>query len=306
MQQDKTFIDDIKFQVKHGGIHVKLIFFNVLVFLVIGLFSVIGRLSDSGIISSLLNDIFALQTDFSEFIYKPWGLFTSIFSHFGIFHLALNMLMLFFVGKIFIHYLGSNRLLALYFVGGIFGGILEIIAHVAIPSIASQAQLAVGASGSIMAIFIGIAFYKPNLPVSLFGLIQIKLLYIGIVYLAIDILSLGLNDGTAHFAHLGGAIAGIIASQNANSPSNLIYKVEKLILKINYYFGNLKNSKLKYSKNKNFDPILDRKKKSDEEFNYENKLKQEKTNVILDKISKSGYESLSKTEKEFLFQQSNK
>jgi membrane associated rhomboid family serine protease len=299
MQTEKSFLEELKYHYKFGGMFLKLIFINVIFFMVIGLFSVIGRLIGNESIINLLNSIFTLQTDFSGFLQKPWGLITSIFSHFGVFHILLNMLMLYFAGRMFEHYLGSKRLVAIYVLGGITGGLFEILAHSILPTMANQSVIVVGASGSIMAIFIGLAFYKPNLLISLFGLFEFKIIYIGLIYLLLDLFSLGLDDGTAHFAHLGGAIIGVIASQKANSYQNFVFKFEKILFKFFSIF-----SKKKFNSKNNVSSYHQARKKTDEEYNFDAKQRQELTNKILDKISKSGYESLTKKEKEFLFKQS--
>jgi membrane associated rhomboid family serine protease len=299
MQSDRNFLEELKHQFSYGGMHVKLIFANVIVFLIIGILTLFARLIDLQELQSFAEAVFTLNTGFLDFLKQPWGLITSIFAHFQIFHILLNMLMLYFAGRIFEHYLGSKRLLAIYILGGITGGLFEILAHSLVPSMASEKVVIVGASGSIMAIFIGLAFYKPNLPVSLFGLVEFKIIYLGLIYLAIDLFSLGLNDGTAHFAHLGGAVIGVVASQQANSSQNFVYRFEKFLYRIINFFTNFK-----MSSNKRSSSHSTRIKKTDEDYNMEAKQKQEQTNKILDKISKSGYESLSKAEKEFLFKQS--
>ncbi len=299
MQTDRNFIDEIKHQYKFGGMHIKLIFINVLTFLFIGLFTVLARLSSNDSLNFLMDEIFTLQTDFLPFLQKPWGLVTSIFAHFEIMHILFNMLMLYFAGKLFEHFFGAKRLLAIYILGGIVGGLFEILAHSLVPSMANESAVIVGASGSIMAIFIGLAFYKPNLPVSVFGLFEFKIIYLGLIYLVFDIFSLGINDGTAHFAHLGGAIIGVIASQQANSSANFVFRFEQFLYKLFNLFSTFNFKAKKKTTFQNKRP------KTDEEFNVEKKNRQEQINKILDKIAKSGYESLSKSEKEFLFKQSS-
>jgi membrane associated rhomboid family serine protease len=296
MQSDRSFFEELKYRYTYGGMHMKLIFINALVFLAVGILLVIARLLGiNGIgIPALLTDIFALQADFAGLLFKPWGLFTSIFAHFQFFHFLFNMLVLFFVGKLYEDFFGSKRLLSTYLLGGIAGGLFEILAHELFPGLANQAVVVVGASGSIMAIFVGLAFYRPNLEVRLFGIVPVKLILLAGLYLLYDILSLGANDNTAHFAHVGGALLGILAIQNPHSSSNFMYKIE-------VFFSNLfktrpKKTKLKAEKGGRF--------KSDEQFNVEKKARQEKIDAILDKISKSGYESLTKAEKEMLFNQS--
>lgn len=299
--QNRNFKAELKNQFQYGGMHIKLIFINLFVFLFIGLISVLARIFMIPELEDFLNTMFSLQSNFSEFIIKPWGLITSIFAHFGFMHVLFNMLMLYFVGKLFESFFGEKRLLAIYLLGGITGGCFEILAHSFVPSLADQSVVIVGASGSIMAIFIGLAFYKPNLVVSLFGVFDLKIIYLALIYILYDFLSLGLNDGTAHFAHLGGAIIGILAAQNTTKSSNFIFKFEQLIYKFFSIFKKYSDKKSTFN-NSNKSNV---KFKSDEDFNLEKKNKQAKTDQILEKISKSGYESLSKAEKEFLFKQSN-
>jgi membrane associated rhomboid family serine protease len=295
MQTDRTFIDEIKYRFNYGGMHIKLIFVNLAVFLFIGILLVISRLMGMNglIIQAYLSDIFALQADFEGLLFKPWGIVTSIFSHFGLFHFLFNMIFLYFAGKMLEDFFGSKRLLSTYIVGGIAGGLFEVLAHEIFPGLATQTSVVVGASGSIMAIFMGLAFYRPNLEVRLFGLFPVKLILLAGLYLVYDILSLGANDGTAHFAHVGGAVVGIFSVQNPHSASNFLFKLEQ-------FFGNLfkkrTKSHLKSERGGTF--------KSDYDYNQEKKNRQEKIDAILDKISKSGYESLTKAEKEMLFNQS--
>lgn len=301
MQNDRNFIDELKYQYKHGGMHIKLIFVNALVFIVIGILSTIAKLSETeGNIQYVLEQIFTLRTTFYDFILKPWGILTSIFAHFGFMHLLLNMIMLYFAGRVFEQFFSSKRLLAIYFLGGISGGIFEILAHELIPSMSIQPTIIVGASGSIMAIFIGLAFYKPTIPINLFGLFQFPIIYLGLAYLLYDVLSLGANDGTAHFAHLGGAVIGVLASQKPFQQHNLVFRFERFLDRIITFFSTIKQ---KQSKPK-FKYDVNVRNMKDEDFILEKKRKQEQVNQILDKISRSGYESLTKAEKDFLFKQS--
>lgn len=298
MQNDRNFLDELKYQYRFGGMHVKLIFLNVVFFLLISIFLVIARLSNLVELKLIVQNIFSLSTDFGQFLYKPWGIITSIFSHFGILHLFFNMLMLYFSGKMFQQFFSSNRLLAVYILAGLLGGVVEILAHTFLPGLAKLGEVVVGASGSIMGIFIALAFYKPKMPISLFGQFQFPIIYLGLFFLVFNFISLGLNDGTAHFAHLGGAVIGIIASQNPHSKNNIVYRFEIVLMKFLNFFRTFSFSSNKSTQN-------NVRLMKDEDFNLDKKKRQEKVDLILDKISKSGYESLSKAEKEFLFNQSN-
>jgi len=192
----------------------------------------------------------------------------------------------------------AKRLWYTYLFGGIAGGMLEIIAHAIFPALQNSQIVIVGASGSIMAIFMALAFYRPNLNVMLFGLFPVRLIFLALFFLLSDLISLGMNDGVAHFAHLGGAIFGAISIRNLSSRSNMMNKIQRwgdsLISSIKAIF----KPSSKQTKRSNT------RMKTDEEYNMEKKSKQEKIDQILDKISKSGYESLTRQEKDFLFNQS--
>ena len=292
MLQNKNFIEEIKFQIRHGKMTNKLIIINVGVFVLIQLLMAIQRLKGSTDVS-LINNIFGLDT--SGFLMRPWGLITSIFSHFDLWHLLFNMLFLYFAGKFFETIFDQKRLLATYLIGGIIGGLVELLAHYIFFHNSSNTPFVVGASGSIMAIFAAIAFYSPNTKVMLFGVLPIRLFILAVFFLLKDIIGIGHEDGIAHFAHIGGAILGVISVQNTYSQRNIITFTLKLFKNLSAInFGTKKKT------GKTF------RAKSDATYNYEKKMKQEKTDVILDKIAKSGYESLNKAEKDFLFNQSNK
>ncbi len=295
MQNDHNLIEDLKYHYKHGGMHMKLIFINAAVFLLIGILTVLGKLSGNN--ASYLESIFALEANFNGLLYKPWGLFTSIFAHFGFLHFLFNMMFLYFSGKMLESFFGPKRLLYIYIFGGIAGGLFEIIAHEIFPTLVSQVTVVVGASGSIMAIFIALAFYRPNIQVNLFGVLPVRLIILALAYMAYDLFSLANNDGTAHFAHVGGAFFGIISINNPQSSQHFLKRIE---LFMDGFFNKLKS----FFGPKKPKMTVKRGGKTDYEFNAEKKVKQEKTDAILDKISKSGYESLTKAEKDFLFNQS--
>lgn len=303
MNNNQTFIDVLKQQYKYGGITNKLIAWNLIIYIVLGFSQMITTLSNQpNILNDLLYQNFTLSTSFSDFITKPWTLITSIFAHFSFMHILSNMLMLYFSGKAFEQIFEEKRLLSTYILGGIFGGVFEIISHASFPVFASFPSVVVGASGSVMAIFTAIAFHRPNLEIKLFGLISMRIIFLALIFIVLDLLSLGAKDGTAHFAHLGGIVLGFISIQNLYSKKNIISMFSKFLEK---FFNLLKGngnfkSKMKVSKSSSRTSQF----KTDEDYNLEAKERQEKIDKILDKISKSGYESLTKAEKDFLFRQS--
>lgn len=300
--QERTFIEELKYQYKHGGMHIRLVFINTIVFLVIGIALVVMRLSklhDSGI-GDLLEGMFTLKTDLPEFIKHPWGLFTSMFAHFEFVHFLFNMIFLFFSGMMFLQFFTSRRLLHVYIWGGIAGGLFEILAHLIFPGLENGAVV-VGASASITALFITLAFYRPSLRVNVFGLFPIPLMVIAGLFLISDLVGLGQPDGVAHFAHIGGALVGMLSVQNINSSTNVMNMSERFTQWISTGFSRLIRPQQKLRVEKGGRAV-----KSDEEYAVEAKERQKRIDAILDKISKSGYESLTKAEKEFLFSQSKK
>jgi membrane associated rhomboid family serine protease len=305
MQTERTFLDDLKYQFKHGNMAIRLIFINVIVFLAIRIVDVFVELSSStgsSFMSDFVNPIFALQTDAYGFITHPWGLFTSMFTHYDFLHLAFNMIFLYFAGKLFEQLFDQRRLLYTYLLGGIFGGILEIIAHAVFPKLQMSSDFVIGASGSIMSIFVAIAFYRPNLKVNLFGILPVRIIILAGLYILSDILGLGNADGTAHFAHIGGAILGMLSVQNLHSSSNIVLQAEKIGIWLKSLFKRSSQPRMKVKKGGQSAG----RPKTDEQYVAEAKERQDTIDKILDKISKSGYESLTKKEKEFLFNQSKK
>jgi membrane associated rhomboid family serine protease len=306
MQTQRSFLDELKFQYKVGGMHIRLIFVNVVIFFIIATTAMIERLyqtpaSEGTPVLDILKDIFALRTDLSQLIYKPWGLFTSIFSHFSLIHCFVNMMMLFFAGRMFLQFFSGRRLLHTYIIAGIAGGLVEILASLAFPAMEDSHGLIVGASGSIMGLFTALFVYRPGMQINVFS-VQVPFFIVPLFFLISDFINLGANDGTAHFAHLGGALIGWISMVNLHSSSNIINFSETMGQRFLAFFSRLFKPRQRMRVERGGGRTV----KTDEQYNVEAKERQRKIDAILDKISKSGYESLSKSEKEFLFSQSKK
>lgn len=307
MQTENNFFQEIKHQYTYGGMTIKLIFINLIVFLLISILEVFSRLigsSVSVILSGITENVFVLKTDYWALFTHPWTLFTSIFAHYDFWHFLWNMVFLYFSGKMFEQFFDQKRMFYTYLLGGIFGGLFEILANVIFPNYTSGAVI--GASGAVMAVLISLAFHKPQLQVALFGMFNLRLIYFALFFILKDLLSLGMNDGVAHFAHLGGIVLGMLSIKNLYNSSNIINASQRIGDKIVHFiriiFKPSRTPKMKVNKSGGArTPQF----KTDEQFNLEKKERQQKTDIILDKISKSGYESLTKAEKDFLFRQSN-
>ena len=293
--QGRNFIEELKHQLRAGTMTNRLIIVNVCVFLGILLlkkslllFNIDPLMSDAWI-----HHLLDLNSAFPAFIRAPWGLLTSIFTHEQFGHLLFNMLFLYFSGRFFEQYFSRKKLWLTYLFGGIAGGLLELLANNLFPALQGTNVVILGASGSIMAIFTALAFYQPNLQVSLFGVFPIRIYFLALFFLFKDLINLGTDDQIAHFAHLGGALFGLLSIQNLHSSKNILTKLDGFFSRFTSIFTREKKVKTSRSRFK-----------TDEEFNSEKRQKQVKMDQILDKISKSGYDSLSKAEKDFLFNQS--
>jgi membrane associated rhomboid family serine protease len=292
MQQKRNLFEELKFQLKSGTMTNKLVIVNICVFLLIHLLFALEKIIGVSFISSLIQKTFTLDATLIGALSMPWGFITSIFAHFDLMHIFSNLIFLYFAGNLFERYFNSRMLLLTYLFGGLAGGLGEVISTTLL--FPNEYHTVLGASGSVMAIFAALAFYSPNTKVFLFGVLPVRLFVLALFFLANDLIGIGnANDHIAHFAHLGGALFGFLAMQNLNSSKNILTKIDELSKRIRETFKRIGKAKPKK-----------RRTKSDEEYNYEKKNKQDQTDLILDKISKSGYDSLSKKEKDFLFNQS--
>ena len=275
-----NFLDNLKREFGIANMLNKLIYINVFSFLVLNIFSVIFSLLLIDI--SSIKELLMLPSRTEEVIKKPWSLISYMFIHDNFIHLLFNLIWLHFGGKLFLQYLNQKQLLYTYILGGLFGGILFIIAFNNLPALIpySENAKALGASASVLAIFFAIATYIPNFQVSIPFIGFIKLKHIALIYIILDFLSIPNGNAGGHIAHLGGAIFGF-------------FYVKQFIQKS---AKNKKNQFLSYLKNIfNFQ-------KSKNKKNY----KMKEIDLILEKISKSGYNSLTKIEKELLFKSSKK
>lgn len=304
-----------KDQFLNGSLLMKLIFINAAIYLlinVVALFALWFGSTDflvyyqDGSYTSKLTFWLAASSSFVETIKHPWSVITYMFLHERFWHLIFNMVFLYFSGRIFVQYLGERRLLTTYIFGGLAGLLLYMIAYNVIPYFNSPSGIPIlGASASVMAIFIAIAAYQPSLPVLLPFLGQVKLKYIGIFYLVMDFASIqgGENVG-GHIAHLGGALFGFWAITQFRKGKDVFYDLMPLVNSVGALFKSKSKLKVKYRKSNKASGRA--RFTSDEEYNFSKKKDQERIDEILDKISKSGYDSLSKKDKDFLFKQSSK
>jgi len=251
------------------------------------------------LVTEWIMNSFAVPANTEVLMVKPWTLFTYMFLHTDFMHILFNMLWLWWFGVIFIQYLSQRQLLGTYIFGGLLGALLYIAAFNFFPvfELARVSSVALGASASVLAIVVAIAFYVPDFTVNLLFLGQIKIKYIALFTIFIDLLMLSSGNAGGHIAHIGGALWGFAYAKMlpGNDPTRIF----------NVFFGKKLNF-LKKTGKKNFKVHQGGRTTTDEEYNRYKILKQQKIDSILDKISRSGYDSLTKEEKELLFSSSQK
>lgn len=287
----------------------KIILINISIWLIIALIRNLAFLFSSpeaGIsglykhyLTEYLLSFLALPANVNVFLAKPWTIFSYMFLHFDFLHILFNMLWLYWFGAIFVQYLTQRQFLATYIFGGIVGGLLYMLAYNVFPvfDIVRGNALALGASASVLAIVVAISFYVPNYTINLFIIGPVKIKYIALITILMDLLMINSGNAGGHIAHLGGAIWGFsyVKMLPHFDPSKLF----KL-------FSDESFRKFQETRRQKFKVHHGRKAVSDEEYNLQKKERQQRIDKILDKISQSGYNSLTKEEKELLFSSSNK
>ena len=296
-----NIIDEIKQSFNKGNYLTRLIYINAGVFLVVKLLSVIFTLLG---ISNIWISYLELPAFLQTLLKQPWSIITYMFMHHDFIHLIFNLLTLYWFGKMFIGYFSQKQLVGLYFLGGIGGALFYILAYNFVPSLSSHLFLSylIGASASVMAIIFALVRYIPDEEVHLALIGPVKLKYLGIAMLVLDVIGTTSINAGGSIAHIGGAVTGYFFAQLIiNSGKDITEPINRVIGWVNDLFK--QNKKPKFTAHRNTS-------KTDEEWNMENKNRKRENNEeidrILEKIKKSGYANLSDEEKKRLFDLSNK
>lgn len=289
------FISKIKYNFKQGSILSKLIYINVGLFLIVRLLAVAFTLFNMNADTVL----FWLQVPSSpiQLLYRPWTLLTYMFTHFDFLHIIFNMLWLYWFGGLFLNFFSERQLGGLYVIGGLAGALLYIVSYNFFPyfsNVAAHSTL-MGASASVMAIVFAVSFYKKDMEISLLLIGRIKLIYLALFTLGIDLLAITSDNAGGHIAHIGGALSGILYASQYIKGKDLTTPFNKFI----DFVVNLMRRKPRMK-------VTHRRTENDWEFNARKHQEQEVIDRILDKLKRSGYESLSDNEKKQLFDASKK
>jgi membrane associated rhomboid family serine protease len=289
--------DEIKLTFRNGSNLTRLIYINIAVFVLLTIVAVIGFLLNDTFISGKALDLFSVPASFNALILRPWTLITYMFAHKDIWHILFNMLWLYWFGRIFLEYLDGRKLVAVYLLGGICGALVYILSFNIFPVFTGIVadSVAIGASASVMAVVISIAAYVPDYTMNLLLLGRIKMKYMALaIFILTSILDFSVNSG-GKLAHIGGAFFGYFYIMNLRHGHDIGKGINRIIDFFATLFKPRKKLRVTH-------------KKVPDEFEY-NKIKaehQKRINRILDKISKGGYDSLTREEKETLFKESQK
>ena len=280
-----SFVDNLKYKYARLNVLEKIIAFNVLIFLVATLLKPLVR--------PLLKWL-ELKSDFYDTLLQPWSILSYAFLHYDFFHLLFNMLWLYFIGRLFLNLFSIKTALNVYFLGAITGGLFFLVGYNVFPQLFATSAYLVGASAAVRALMIFLCAYTPNQEVRFFTF-NIKLQYIGIALVVIDVIGVLGDNAGGNLAHLGGAFLGYIYATQLTKGNDIGSGWEKFMDSITSLFSKSKKSNMKtvYRSKSS--------KQSKAKTNDNDLSKQKRIDIILDKISKSGYDSLTKAEKDFLF-----
>ncbi|RDV17110.1 rhomboid family intramembrane serine protease [Pontibacter diazotrophicus] len=302
-----SILEDIKYNFRQSSNTLKqLILINVIVFVVLIVLRTILVLTGGSGVYDLIMRYLALNSYPLTFITRPWTLITYFFTHEGFLHIIFNMLNLYWFGQIVREYLGEKKLLSLYVLGGLAGGILYLLCYNFIPYFADRAaySMMIGASASVLAVVVGAAVLLPNYAFNLILIGPIKIKYIAAFLVLLSISGAVGDNAGGNIAHIGGAILGwafIKQLQRGNDMGRPIHAV------IGFFSGLFKRRpNLKVTHRRSTTASSTPTNGSKSAFGQPGKPSQNEIDRILDKISSSGYESLSKDEKQKLFQASQK
>lgn len=284
------FITDLKRSFQGGNVLSKLIFINVGLFVLIRLLSVLFLLFNIQDIPFLF--YLQLPASCGALLSRPWTLVTYMFTHYEFLHILFNMLWLYWFGGLFLTFFNERQLGGLYLLGGLAGAIFFVLCYNIFPYFLDMVDFSylIGASASVMAIVFAISFYRKDMEVNLLLIGRIKLIYLAIFTLVIDLLAITSDNAGGHIAHVGGALFGIWFASRMRVGKDLTAPMNRLVDRFVNLFKRKPKMKVTY-------------KRAETDYEYNARKRQEEADLddILDKLKRSGYQSLSAEEKKRLF-----
>jgi membrane associated rhomboid family serine protease len=283
-----SIIEDIKLQYKIGGVANKMIYWNVGIYL---LSIILFYQFKTGVFE--YPNWLAVSSNPDVLVTRPWTLLTYAFFHYGFLHIFFNMMVLNFTSRLFLTFFTQKQYLGLYFLSAIFASIIFVLSFYLL----GKSSLMVGASAAIMALLVASTTYQPLMEVRLLLIGNVKLWHITAVILILDLMQIQLDNIGGHIAHLSGAFFGFLYIKLLQNGTDLSVIVTNTI----NFFSTIFDKKQK-TPFKKVHKTSQRKTPIRESKVVIKDKSQQQIDEILDKISQSGYDSLTKEEKEFLFQ----
>ncbi|KAA6340460.1 hypothetical protein EZS27_011681 [termite gut metagenome] len=296
------FIIKLKEAFQKGNISFRLIYVNVAVFLITALIAVFFQLFNKNVAGAF--SFLELPASFTQLGERLWALITYMFMHADFLHLLFNMLWLYWFGMLFLYFFSAKHLRGLYLLGGMFGGLLYMLCYNVFPYFRPMVEYSamVGASASVLAVVVAVAYREPDYRVSLLFIGSIRLKYMALVVVLSDLLFITSGNAGGHIAHLGGALAGLCFAVGLNKGIDITGWINKLLDVASLLFHKTTwQRKRKPSMKVHYNPKM-----KDHEYNANKKKHSDKVDTILDKLKKSGYESLNAEEKQTLFDASKR
>lgn len=304
----QSIVEDIKNQFRYGSMVIQLILVNILVYVADNVLQLLFLLVNKGYLYDNFAQWFMVSAALEKLVWKPWSVITYMFLHANLWHLGFNMYALYVFGQIIVNYLGNRKILPIFILGGIVGALTCVLLFNLIPALQSNLYTPMlGASAGVMAIVLAAATLQPEHELNLIFLGPVRIKYIALFFILLDLTTITKSNPGGHIAHLGGAVFGYFfirqlqEGRDWSLPFNRM--AEKVVIFVRGLFAknnmrahttyNTGNTNTRYTQNK-----------TGGRAPGASGSNQEKLDAILDKIAQSGYESLTKEEKEFLFKMS--
>ncbi|MCP4314142.1 MAG: rhomboid family intramembrane serine protease [Bacteroidetes bacterium] len=293
-----NIIDEIKESFKQGTTLHKLIYLNLGVFLAVQLVRIALLLSNNQDLYDTFLTYLAVPSNPEVLIRRPWTIITYMFLHEGFIHILFNLLWLYWFGTLFVQELGLKKLLSTYLLGGISGGLLFVLFYNLFPVFdqVSENAITLGASASVMAVIVAAAAYRPDRKMHLVLIGPVKVGYIALAMFIVSSLIEFSNNTGGKIAHIGGALTGFLFAYYYKQGKDITRGFDRMMDRIATWFQPGKQ-RMKVTHKRPVDDI---------EYNKHKSEEQKEVDIILDKISKGGYDNLTSKEKELLFKMSDK
>ncbi|MBK9636649.1 MAG: rhomboid family intramembrane serine protease [Bacteroidetes bacterium] len=292
----RSSLDNIKSKFGAATSLYRLLIVNIGLFLALMILrTFLFILGSDFVIFDFLVEKLSMPASFSQLIFQPWSVVTYMFLHIDFMHILFNMLILYWTGSLFSEYLGNEKLWTTYVLGAITGGLAYLIMFNLSPAFSHQINHShlMGASAGVIAVMVGIATLLPDYTVQLILIGPVKLKYVALVSILIYFISIPLGNAGGQIAHLGGALFGYIMIKQLKKGNDITSWLSNL-------FKKRSSRKSKMTVVRSGKPI------PDTVYVEAAISKQEAIDKVLDKINKSGFDSLSKEEKEILYNASGK